>query len=153
MGLNFVLRGIQEQYSLVPAQLKQVPGDISVYDGSVYYLYMEFISKNNQHRFNDVNSTIKEVRSYAQPGSNHCLVKLLDMYLKYLPPDAEIFYLRLLASFPNGSKKTCFCKQRVGVNTLKKMVLDISVKNPVVVPTTLTTHSEQLRSPVCLIVD
>jgi hypothetical protein len=49
MGLNFVLRGIQEQYDLVPSQLKRLPSDVTVYDESVCYIYTEFISKNNQH--------------------------------------------------------------------------------------------------------
>ena len=39
VGLNFVLRGVQEQYDLVPSQLTRVPQDLSVYDESVYYEY------------------------------------------------------------------------------------------------------------------
>ena len=70
MGLNFIPQGAQEQYNLVPDQLKHVPPDVGIYTSSVYYLYTEFISKNNQHRFKDINSTNKEVCSYAQPGSN-----------------------------------------------------------------------------------
>ena len=54
VGLNFVLRRVQEQHDLVPAQFVRVPSDFAVYDSSVYYEYTEFISKNNQHRFKDV---------------------------------------------------------------------------------------------------
>ena len=126
MGLNFVLRGIQEQYNLVPSQLQRVPPDYYTYDSSVYYEYTEFISKNNQHRFKDINSSNKQVRSYAQPESNRCLVKMLDMYLSYLPSNAKIFDLRPLAKFPETSEKSCFSKQRVGENTLAKIIPNIS---------------------------
>jgi hypothetical protein len=127
MGLNFVLRGIQEQYDLVPSQLKRLPSDVTVYDESACYIYTEFISKNNQHRFKDANSTNKVVRSYAQPGTDRCLVNLLDVYLKYLPPDAEVFYLRTLAKFPEHSNtgRSCFSKQHVGINTLKQILPNI----------------------------
>ena len=127
VGLNFVLRGSQEQYDLVVEQLKRVPPDFGIYDDSVYYQYTEFISKNNQHRFKDINSTNKEVRSYAQPGRNCCLVKLLDTYLKYHPTDSSIFYLRPLASFKDGKKS--FSKQRVGINTLRQIVPEICKKS------------------------
>ena len=59
VGLNFVLRGVQEQYDLVPLQFPRVPQDTSVYDSSVYYEYVELVSKNNQHRFKDINARIK----------------------------------------------------------------------------------------------
>ena len=35
LGLNFVLRGVQEQHDLVPSQFHHVPQDISVYNESV----------------------------------------------------------------------------------------------------------------------
>ena len=125
MGLNFVLRGIQGQHDLVQSQLERVPADVDVYNDSVYYRYIEFISKNNQHRFKDINSANKEVCSFAQPGRDRCLVKLLDMYLKYLPSGSTALYLRPLAKFPSGTKKVCFSKQKVGVNTLRQIVPDI----------------------------
>ena len=50
LGLHFCLRGVQEQYDLVPQQFAQVPADLIVYNGFVYYEYTEFILKNNQHR-------------------------------------------------------------------------------------------------------
>lgn len=36
VGLNFVLRGVQEQHDLVPHQFTRVPQDVRVYDSSVY---------------------------------------------------------------------------------------------------------------------
>ena len=78
IGLNFALRGVQEQHDLVPSQFHRVPEDNSVYDESVYYEYHEFMSKNNQHRFKDINSTNKCCQAYAMPGSARCVVRLLD---------------------------------------------------------------------------
>ena len=126
VGLNFVLRGVQEQHDLVPAQFVRVPSDFTVYDSSVYFEYTEFISKNNQHRFKDVNAVNKCVRAYALPGSNQCIVKLLDNYLRLLPPNSVSFYLCALDEFPTDPKKYCFVSQRVGVNVLKNIVPDMS---------------------------
>ena len=41
VGLNFVLRGIQEQHDLVTSQFNHVPQDRGIYDASVYYEYRE----------------------------------------------------------------------------------------------------------------
>ena len=70
IGLHFCLRGVQEQYDLTPRQLTRFPPDTSIYHNGVYYQYTEFVSKNNQHRFKDINMSNKVVRSYASPGSN-----------------------------------------------------------------------------------
>ena len=80
VGLNFVSRGVQEQYDLVPLQFTRVPQDTSVYDSSVYYEYVELVSKNNQHRFKDINARNKSVCAYALPGNERCIVKLLDTH-------------------------------------------------------------------------
>ena len=91
VGLNFALRGVQEQHDLVPSQFVRTPLDTSVYNSCVFY---ELISKkNNQHRFEDMN---KCCRGYALPGSARCIVILLDtyMYLSLLPPNAPYFYMR-----------------------------------------------------------
>ena len=82
----------QEHYELVPHQFIHFPADTSVYDSSVYYQYTEFISKNNQHRLKDNDMRNKQVRTYALPGSDRCLVKLLDTYLSKLVPNSEHFY-------------------------------------------------------------
>ena len=63
VGLHFILRGIQEQYDLVPKQFERNPLDVSVYTGDTYYRYTEYISKNNQHRFKDGKIRNKEVRA------------------------------------------------------------------------------------------
>jgi len=89
--------GVQEQYDLVPQQLIRVPSDISVYNESVYYQYTEFVS---QHRFKDTDMRNKEVKTYAMPGSERCLVKLLYMYLMKLTPDSEHFFMRPLTKVP-----------------------------------------------------
>ena len=41
VGLNFVLRGVQEQYDLILSQFVRVPQDMQRYDESVYYKYRE----------------------------------------------------------------------------------------------------------------
>ena len=92
VGLNFVLRGVQEQYNLVPLQFTRVPQDRRVYDSSVYYEYVELVSKNNQHRFKDINMKNKNVRAYALPGNEQCIVQLLDTYLSMLPPDCTLLH-------------------------------------------------------------
>ena len=43
VGLNFVLRGVQEQYDLIPSQFVRVPQDMQRYNESVYYEYREYI--------------------------------------------------------------------------------------------------------------
>ena len=70
LGLHFCLRGVQEQYDLVPEQLTHAPPDVSVYNDLVYYKYTEFVSKNNQHRFKDTNMQNKESKTYVMPGSD-----------------------------------------------------------------------------------
>ena len=93
VGLNFVLRGVQEQYDLVPSQFLRVPKDKNVYDASLYYEYVKFISKNNQHRFKDINMKNKRIRAFALPGNQRCVVKMLDTYLGMLPSNAPYFYM------------------------------------------------------------
>ena len=68
-GFHFVHRGIQEQYDLVPSQFIWEPQDLSVYNSSVYYEYIEFVSKNNQYHFKDINMRNKRLHAYALPGN------------------------------------------------------------------------------------
>ena len=119
-GMQFCLRGIQEQYDMRVRQLIRVPTDSQTYHEQVYYKYVEFISKNNQHRFKDTNASNKEVKVYAIPGSSRCMVRLLDKYLERLPPDAEYMYMRPLDK--TNLKQTWYTKQRVGYNTLKGFI-------------------------------
>ena len=139
VGLNFVLRGVQEQYDLVPHQFTRIPRDRRVYNSSVYYEYVEFVSKNNQHRFKDINMKNKNVRAYALPGNERCIVRLLDTYLSILPPDCTYFYMHPLDKFPSDTKKCAVTKQRVGVNILKGILPELSEKSGVGVH--YTNHS------------
>ena len=41
VGLHFALRGVQEQHDLVPRKFSSVPPETSIYDGYVYYQYIE----------------------------------------------------------------------------------------------------------------
>ena len=45
------------------------PQDPSIYNSSVYYEYIEFVSKNNQYRFKDINMGNKRLRAYALLGN------------------------------------------------------------------------------------
>ena len=107
VGLHFVLRDVQEQHDLLPSQFVHVPKDVSVYNASVYYEYIQLVSKNNQHRFRDINSTNKTTCAYALQRSERCVVKLLDMYLGLLPPTAPFFDMRTLDNFPADPTKSC----------------------------------------------
>ena len=117
VGLNFVLRDVQEQYDFVPHQFTRIPQDRNVYDASVYYEYVELVSKNNQHRFKDINMQNKCTRAYALPGNARCVVKLLDTYVRTLFTSQRS--LPLHASFGEISRRsteklyikpTCRCK-------------------------------------------
>ena len=96
VDLHFILRGFKEHHDRQVDQLKWCPPDTSVYSEEVYYEYQEFTSKNNQHRFKDINATNKSVRVYATPGSDRCVVHLPDFYLSKLSSDPPGFYLRPL---------------------------------------------------------
>ena len=93
-----------------------------IYHEQVYYKYVEYISKNNQHKFKDINSKNKEVKVYALVGNPRCLVKLLDQYLERLPSGAPFLYMRPLEQVPKESDKSWFTRQRVGFNMLKGFV-------------------------------
>ena len=139
VGMNFVLRGIQEQHDLVQDQFVRSPSVVTQYDASVFYEYTEFVSKNNQHRFKDTDSKNKSVRVYAQPGSDRCLVKILDTYLSSLPKDFSLFYARPLGKFNPDPSKPSYGKQRLGVNSLKKFIPELSAKSGIGVH--YTNHS------------
>ena len=111
IGLQFCLRGVQEQYELSPSQLTRHPPHMTVYNEEVYYQYTEFISTNDQHRFKDTNTSNKQVRSYAYPGNSRCLVTLLDSYLSKLPPNSSHLYMRPLPVFPEDLSKPSYVTQ------------------------------------------
>ena len=84
--------------------------------------YVEFASKNNQHRFKDTNASNKEVKVYAIPSSSRCLVKVLEKHLEKLPLDVQYVYMRPLDKIPTSPTKPWYTKQRVGYNTLKGFI-------------------------------
>ena len=139
VGLNFVLRGVQEQQDLIPSQFSRVPLDKSVYNTKVYYQYTELASKNNQHRFKDINAQNKVNRAYALPGNQRCIVKILDKYLSLLPTDAPYFYMRAYEEFRDEQASPVFTRQRVGVNTLKNVLPSLSKESGIGVH--YTNHS------------
>ena len=118
-----MLRGVQEHYDLVPQQLVRVPPDREIYTSKVYYVYNEYISKNNLHRFTDSKAKNKVVRAYARPDSERCVVRLLDTYLKLLPPNCSHLYMRPRDNF--SPDKPSYLMQRVGINQIKKFMTDI----------------------------
>ena len=79
VGLHFSLRGGQEQRDLKVDQVRRHPPDISLYDENTYYEYVEFIAKNNQHRFKDMHGkNIKVVKAFA------ILINVLSKYLTFI---------------------------------------------------------------------
>ena len=46
-GMNFVLRGIQEQHDLVRDQFTRFPPDFALYDSTVYYKYTVYLQKQS----------------------------------------------------------------------------------------------------------
>ena len=122
VGLHFSLRGGQEQQDLSVEQIKRFPLDKGVYNDCTYYEYVEFISKNNQHRFRDIHGKNKTVKAYAVPRSNKCVVKILDFYLTKLPSVAKAFYLRPLTKIPQDDTKPWYVNVAVGINTLQALL-------------------------------
>ena len=77
VGLNFVLRGVQEQHDLIRSQFVRVPQDMQIYDESVYYEYREYISKKTTNTDSKIlMPKNKTVKAFALPGNDHCIVKL-----------------------------------------------------------------------------
>ena len=107
----------------MPEQIVRYPLNTEVYSSDVYYEYTEFISKNNQHRFKDINSSNKCVWVLATPDSNRCVVRLLDTYISKLPTSPRAFYLQPLPSVPSSGP--WYGQAVVGVNTLKKIVPEL----------------------------
>ena len=81
----------------------------------------------------------KNVRAYALPGNERCVVRLLDTYFAMLPPNCAHFYMRALDKFPFDTKKYGVTNQRVGINQLKSIVPELCAKSGVGVH--YTNHS------------
>ena len=133
VGLNFVLRGVQEQHDLIRSQFVRVPQNLQEYDESVFYEYREYISKNNQHQKN------KTVKAFALPGNDCCIVKVLGKYLSLLPAEATHFYMRAKDKTPSNPSVSSFTNQRVGINVLKNVLPELSEKSGIQVR--YTNHS------------
>ncbi|MCH9665750.1 MAG: hypothetical protein K0U41_07905 [Gammaproteobacteria bacterium] len=99
VGLQYVLRGVAEHHDLKVNQIKRVLSDISVYSNDVYY---EFIPKNNQHRFKDINGTNKSVRVYNAIG-----LVLRDVQFDYILDQNCL--LTLLPSIPQTTGQNTYC--------------------------------------------
>ena len=85
----------------------------------------------------------KIVRAFAQVGSDHYIVKLLDFYLSKLKPQSPFFYMRPLEQIPDDGKPW-YTGQRVGINTLKTISPKLSSESGVDVK--YTNHSLRATS-------
>ena len=126
--MHFALRGVEEQYSVVSKQFIHFPQDTKIYDADVYYEYAEFISKNNQHRFKDINSKNKVVRAYSEISSERCTVKLPDVYLEKLKSDSSFFHMRPLEKVSKQHDKLWYTSQQIGIYTLKSVIPKLSLE-------------------------
>ena len=79
------------------------------------------------------------MKAFALPGKDYCVVKLLDKYLSMLPSDASYFYMRAKDKAPPNPSVSSFMNQRVGINVLKNMIPEWSVKSGIQVR--YTNHS------------
>ena len=57
----------------------------------------------------DIRMKNKSVKAYANPGSDKCMVRILDFYKSIVPSEPKAFYLRPLEKVPNDLKKTMVC--------------------------------------------
>ena len=88
------------------------------------YVYTEYGSKNNQGGFSSLNLSNKIVHQY-EIDSERCHVKILDLYLQKLPPDAkdkDAFYFRPLPDVPSNPSNAWFTSIPVGKNMLNTML-------------------------------
>lgn len=125
-------------------QFERFPQDRNVYDKDTCYVYTEFISKNNQHRFKDLHSKNNAVKIYSLPESEKCFVRILDFYLSKVPDQPKAFYLRPLKEVPSQSHKPWFANVPVGVNTLRLMMSNMS--KDAELQTIYTNHSLRATS-------
>lgn len=125
-------------------QFERFPQDRNVYDKDTCYVYTEFISKNNQHRFKDLHSKNNTVKIYSLPESEKCFVRILDFYLSKVPDQPKAFYLRPLKEVPSQSHKPWFANVPVGVNTLRLKMSNMS--KDAELQTIYTNHSLRATS-------
>lgn len=102
VGLHFSLRGGQEHCELKCSQFSRVP--VEGYDTKTHYQYMENGSKNYQGRFSETGQSNKIVCAYAQPDSDRCPVRILDLYLKQA---TSKYHIILHAAYAKGTFRSC----------------------------------------------
>ena len=135
------LRG-QEQRNLVWNNFKCIPEDPQIYNEDTCYEYIEFASKNNQHRFSDIHLRNKCAKAYSSVGSVKCIVKILDCYKRRVPQEPKAFYLCPL-------DKPWFVNMPVGINTLNNVVSKVSKSLDVTLPN-YTNHSLRATAASCM---
>ena len=115
-GKNFMLRGVEEHFSLRFGQLVRR-------SAPVRYTYFEHGSKNHQGGVAD--STDGKVVTVVQEQGGHSHVTFLNFYMSKLPPSCiaanKPFYLQPLPFTPTGSRPW-FLEDRVGKVKVKGMV-------------------------------
>ena len=121
-GKNFCLRGGQEHRDLKLSMLKR-------YTNPDCYQYIENASKNRQGGLAQLHLDHKCVPIYEnQAVPERCHVRILDVYIKKLPPEAkarDIFYARPLPSTPTAPDKPWFAASPIGKNVLANMLKDM----------------------------
>ena len=66
-------------------------------------------------------------RAHAQPNSSdRCPVRVLDLYLKNLPPGSTAFYMQPVQKLPADLYQAWFKNTLVGVNPLKNTMTKVS---------------------------
>ena len=118
-GKNFCLRGGEECRQLKVSQIRRMYKPDS-------YIYYEYVSKNRQGTFRQQHLSCKEVPIYAcSRAGDRCHVRLLDLYLQNLPPEAiekDIFYVRPLDKIPSDPSAPWYTSVPIGHYTLDKKV-------------------------------
>ena len=65
--------------------------------------------------------------AFTQPNSgDKCPVRVLDLYLKKLPPGSTAFYVQPVQKLPADPYQAWFKNMPVGVNPLKNMMTRVS---------------------------
>ena len=115
-GVNFSLRGGKEHRDLKLSQLVRE---------SDHWKYIEHGSKCFRGGFGDLHRENKVVVQYPILCHERCHVRLLDLYMSKLHPDAtekDIFYYTPLHSKPSDPSKPWYSLVPVGWNKLNGMV-------------------------------
>ena len=123
-GKFFRLRGGQEHRSLRISQLSR-------HTDPLRYEYTENAATDQVGRQqNRLRVNSKAVKLLADPeAGTKCHVYVLDLYLSKLPPQAftdDNFYVKPVSVLPEDRKLPWFLSVPVGINSLAKIVKDLS---------------------------